>query len=336
MAPMALSLVAAVVAAVAARAAEQPARNADDKSWQAVAPGLVEPWSGRIDVMAPVIGRISEVLVSAGDKVAAGEILIRLDDEEARARLASAQVQVAMRKRARNDQSAGKSADRRKAEDAVADAEGALMEAREAFDAAASAKHAGKGSEGDLTNARAAWTKAQEHLGQQQEQLRKVESDSSTPLPTQNEGQLEIARAELRLAYVELEKLLIRAPIASTVLQVNAKVGELAAPSAARPLLAVGDLSALRVRAELDERDTGNIKLGDTVVVRSDAFRGREFSGKVSSIAPMVQPGRINASGTRNLTDYSIKEVVIDLGDSGPLVVGMKVDVYFHPDSATH
>src|SRR5581483_5634910 len=153
----------------------------------------------------------------------AGEILIRLDDEEARARLASAQVQVAMRKRARNDQSAGKSADRRKAEDAVA-----------------TAKRAGKGSEGDLTNARAAWTKAQEHLSQQQEQLRKVEGDSSTPLPTQNEGQLEIARAELRLAYVELEKLLVRAPIASTVLQVNAKVGELAAPSAARPLLAVG------------------------------------------------------------------------------------------------
>jgi multidrug efflux pump subunit AcrA (membrane-fusion protein) len=73
---------------------------------------------------------------------------------------------------------------------------------------------------------------------------------------------------------VELERLTIRAPIVSTVLQVNAKVGELAAP---QPLMSLGDLSAQRVRAELDERDVGKIKLGDNVAVRADAFRGREF-----------------------------------------------------------
>jgi Biotin-lipoyl like len=79
-------------------------------------------------------GRISEVPVNANDKVLAGEPLLRLDDEEARARTAMAQAQVTMRKRARNDQAAGKAADRRKAEDAVSDAEATLVEARDAFD----------------------------------------------------------------------------------------------------------------------------------------------------------------------------------------------------------
>ena len=41
--------------------AQKPA--ADDKNWQAVAPGLVEPRSGEIKVTAPVIGLISEVMV---------------------------------------------------------------------------------------------------------------------------------------------------------------------------------------------------------------------------------------------------------------------------------
>jgi len=328
---------AAVIAAVAhsVGAQQQAVRGAvDEKNWEAVAPGLVEPGSGEINMLAPVIGRISEVLVSVGDKVAVGEPLVRLDDEEARARVATAQAQYSMRKRARNDQSAGKAADRRKAEDALADAEAALVEARDAFDKAAIAKRSGGGSDADLTAARTVWTTAQDGFAQKDAQLRKVEADSGTPLPTQSEGGLNVARTELWLAVVQLDTLTIRAPIASTVLQVNAKVGELAAPSSPRPLVALGDLSALRVRAELDERDIGKIKLGDKVVVRADAFHDREFTGKVSAIAPLVQAGRISSSGVRNLTDYSVTEVRIDLADPGALLVGMKVDVYFQPGKA--
>jgi hypothetical protein len=59
-----------------------------------------------------------------------------------------------MRKRARNDQAAGKAADRRKAEDAVADAEATLVEARDAFDKVALAKRAGGGSDADIGRTR--------------------------------------------------------------------------------------------------------------------------------------------------------------------------------------
>jgi HlyD family secretion protein len=121
--------------------------------------------------------------------------------------------------------------------------------------------------------------------------------------------------------------------MAGTVLQVNAKPGELASPSAAPPLLLIGDISALRVRAELDERDFGEIKIGQPAMVRAPAFRGREFAGKVSSIAPLVDAGRINGRDQRGLTDVRVVEVLVDLAEGGPLAVGMKVDVYFRHDS---
>src|SRR5262249_37536494 len=106
----------------------------------------------------------------------------------------------------------------------------------------------------------------------------------------------------------------------------------LASPANAQPLLVIGDVSALRVRAELDERDFGEIKIGQPVLVRAAAFRGRNFAGKVSFIAPLVEQVRINARGQRNVTDVEVVEVLIDLAQADPLAVGMKVDVYFQPD----
>jgi len=321
-----------IAAACAQPNAVQPPES-DNKNWQAVAPGRVEPRSGEIKVMAPMIGIVSQVLVQTGDKVIANEPLIHLDDEEARACIATSRAQVEMRERARNDQGAGKGAERRRAEDAVADAETALVQAKESFDAAVKAKRGGSGSDADIASARATWSTVQDRLAQRRTQLHKLEDDPNTPLPTANEGQLNIARGELRTAYVGLEQLTIRAPVASTVLQVNAAAGELASPSAQQALVLLGDLSGLRVRAEVDERDVGKIKLGGAVAVRSEAFRGREFAGKVTSISPMVQPARI--TGSRNLSDFSVTDVLIELADPGPLLVGMKVDLYFQHETAS-
>jgi HlyD family secretion protein len=122
---------------------------------------------------------------------------------------------------------------------------------------------------------------------------------------------------------------LIRAPIAGTVLQLGVRVGELASPSAPQPLVVLGDLSKLRVRVELDQRDYGATKTGQPVVVHSAAFPGREFAGKVSPIAPIIGPGSFGARGQGNSTDIDVAEVVVELAEAGPLIVGMKVDVYF-------
>jgi HlyD family secretion protein len=332
-------VLAVAISAQNARAQEKAraarAESPDEKRWQAVAPGRVESSSGEVKIASPVVGIIGEVLVKPNDKVFAGEPLIRLHDAEIQARLAATEAQIAVRKRARNDQNpSSRASDRRKAEDAVADAEKAVIDTRAALDRVASERREGRGSDAELERSRAIFSRAQDRLKQQKAELRRVEADTSTPLPTQVEGQLNIARAELLVAEAALEKMTIRAPIAGLVLQVNAKPGELAAPSAPQPLVLLGDLSALRVRAEVDERDLAEIKIGQPVLVRAAAFRGREFPGKVSFIAPIVEPGRINTRGQRALTDVDVVEVLVDLAEAGPLVVGMKVDVYFRHDNA--
>src|SRR5690242_13711234 len=299
------------------------------KTWQAVAPGVVEPRSGEVKIAAPVVGRVSAVMVKTNDRVSVDDPLICLDDEGARARVASAQAQAAMREKARNEKSAGKAASRRNAEDAVAEAEAALIDARNSFDNAVRARRTGNGSDPTVSAARSAWIRAQDNLERERAQLRKVEAQSGTPLPTQLEGQLNIARSDLRIAIAELEKLTIRAPIAGTVLKVDVRSGEVAAPSLPQPLLLLGDLSHLRVRAELDEHNTGKINVGDAVTVRAEAFRGQTFRGQVAAVAPLVQPARLAAPGSRNLTDFNVNEVIVDLNEPGPLIAGMKVDVYF-------
>src|SRR5262249_61458662 len=131
------------------------------------------------------------------------------------------------------------------------------------------------------------------------------------------------ARTELAAAQAAIEKMTIRAPIGGTVLQVNSKPGEVASPSGAQPMVLLGDISALRVRAELDERDFGEIKVGQPALVRASAFRGREFAGKVSSVAPLVDAGRINARDQRGLTDVRVVEVLVGLAEGRPVAVGM-------------
>ena len=68
------------------------------------------------------------------------------------------------------------------------------------------------------------------------------------------------------------------------------------------------------------------------MTVRAAAFPGREFEGSVSSIAPLVEPGRLEPPGSRNQADVDVVQVMVGLTGSGQLTVGMKADVYFRSD----
>jgi HlyD family secretion protein len=337
---LALIAIVVVLVAIAAMAPVKPALwglSADapqEKRWQAVAPGRIEPCSGQIKVATAVVGVVQKVLVKTNDKVFAGEPLIQLADDELRARLAAAETQVALRERARDERSAtGSARTRRKAQDAVADAERTLHDARSAVDRAAARLRASGGSDADLTAARLAFTRAQSELSTRQDELRTAEDDGA--LPTSLEGQLSIARSEYAVARSALDKMTVRAPIDGTVLQVNVRVGEVVSPGSPQPPLQLADLSALCVRAELDERDLGSIKVGQVVAVRAAAFPDREFEGNVSSIAPLIEPGRLEPAGSRNQTDVDVVRVTVGLTGAGALTIGMKADVYFLSEKIT-
>jgi HlyD family secretion protein len=305
-------------------------------SWEAVTLGRVEPRMGEIRITAPLPGgRIADVLVKPNQEVFAGELLVRLDDEEALARVAEADAQVALHKRARNDQSApAASADRRKAEDAAADAERGVADARFALDKTTADWRAGSAAKADLDAARAALSRADDRLREKRDTLAKLKASADTPLPTRLEGELNVAQAEWRVAQAALEKTQIRAPADGVVLRVDAKAGELSMPSIGPAMVVIGDVSALRVRAEVNEQDLGRIRVGQGVLVRAGAFHGREFEGKVSSVARVVGPSRINSGDPRKFSDVDVLEVLVDLPSPGPLVVGEQVDVYFKSDRA--
>jgi len=315
-----------------ARPASAATSEPEGKRWLAVAPGRVEPRSGMVKVASPGVGIVHKVLVKVNDTVFAGEPLILLNDDEIRSRYAAAEAQAGMRQRLRNEQQAtGKAEERRKAEDALADAETAVFNAQTAVDKASAEWRTSGAPTTALTDARSALARADADLSKRKADLAGLRD---APLPTPLEAQVASARGDLALARVNLEKMKVRAPIDGTVLQININPGELAAPSAQQPLLLIANLSTLSVRAELDERDVADIRVGQTASVRADAFPGREFEATVASVAPLVAPARLGSRGPGNRNDVDAVEVVVDLAQPGPLTAGMRVDVYFAPKDA--
>ena len=130
--------------------------------------------------------------------------------------------------------------------------------------------------------------------------------DGTGPL----EAALIASRSDVTLAESVLDKTRIRSPIDGTVLQINAKVGELVAPSLELPLIVMGDMTIVRVRAEVDEADVSKIKRDQRVFVRNTAHPNRDFEGKVVELAPSLAMPRMGSRGARRATDVEVMEVV--------------------------
>jgi HlyD family secretion protein len=309
-------------------------KAAANPAWVASAPGRVEPMGGEIRISGQAPGRITDVLVAVNDKVMAGDLLLKLADDELMARVLAARAEAAVRQRERDNENVGKGAqERRTAENNFVNAERQLSLARGELDRLLKARHNGGGLVTDIDKARGAVRTATDRVGQTRAALHKaLASDTSTP--TRLEASLAAARAELSLAEAALERTRIRAPSDGNVLQINARIGEIVAPSPENVLVVIGDVSSLRVRAEFEERDIGKVRAGQATVVRSDAFPGKDFEGRVSTLARALGPTKLGQRGPRRPTDVDVLEVVIDLVGQPPLLPGMRVDVFLKADLA--
>lgn len=297
--------------------------------WLASAPGRVEPRDGEIRIVSLAAGKIASVTAGINDTVRAGDLLIALESEEAEARVAAAEAEVAVRTRERDQENVGKLAkDRRTAEDAAARAERALFAARLELDRVSSGLRTGSAQPADADKAHEAVNAARAVLDRDRATARRVAANKDMPLPTRLESGLTVARAELSLAEAALARTRIRAPVDGVVLAVNARVGELAGPASDLPLVVVGDLSRMRVRAEFDERDIEKVRVGQSAVVSSDAFPGRQFDAKVSQVARSLGAPRVSAKGPRRPNDVDVLEVFVELEGQTPLLSGMRADVF--------
>jgi RND family efflux transporter MFP subunit len=102
----------------------------------------------------------------------------------------------------------------------------------------------------------------------------------------------ERASADLRTIQgqisVQMEKLasyVITAPMDGMVLRRDGEIGEIA--EAGQILVRIGAPRPLRVVAEVNEEDIPRVALGQTVLLRTDAFVDRRLEGRISELTPM-------------------------------------------------
>jgi HlyD family secretion protein len=99
--------------------------------------------------------------------------------------------------------------------------------------------------------------------------------------------------ANLALQRALLDQATLRAPFAGIVAEINGEVGEFVTPSPpgipTPPAVDLIDDSCLYVEAPIDEVDAARVRPGMPVRISLDAFRGAHFAGEVSRVAPFVR-----------------------------------------------
>jgi HlyD family secretion protein len=113
-------------------------------------------------------------------------------------------------------------------------------------------------------------------------------------------AQVTQARAALSQAQVNLSKTIITSPIDGIVISRSVDVGQTVAASLQAPTLftLAADLSRMQLKASIDESDLGNIKDGQTVTFRVDAYPTDTFRG-------VVQQVRLNPVVDQNVVTYA-------------------------------
>jgi HlyD family secretion protein len=98
------------------------------------------------------------------------------------------------------------------------------------------------------------------------------------------------AQLDLDSARAALAQTRVTAPFTSTVTEIGAHEGELV--GGFNILAAVADLTALQIAAQIDEIDVANVKVGQKVQVRFDAFPGEQFDGSLMRLFPAASTQR--------------------------------------------
>jgi HlyD family secretion protein len=122
------------------------------------------------------------------------------------------------------------------------------------------------------------------------------------------QARVEQAQAAVQQAQAALASASLTAPFAGTVAAVSINAGETV--GAGVPVITLGDLANLRLETDdLSETSVGKVKVGQKVTVAFESLYGREFSGRVTRIAPI-------ASQKQGGTNYTVTVEVAGLDPS--------------------
>jgi HlyD family secretion protein len=257
------------------------------------------------NISTQVSGQVSEVLVDFNDAVTKGQLLARLDPQTflARARESEAQLEVAKAELASRESALAKARaelQQQEGRRAVAESEAASSRARHEEASRTLERRrtlAAKGgvSDSDLQaaqtesqSATALLEAAEAKLGVQDAEIWAARAEVDMALAQADYARATIQQREAALeeARVNLSRTEIRAPLDGIVIRRDVEEGQTVAASLQAPTLftLAQDLAQMRIETYVDEADIGRLRVGQAAEFTVDAYPGRRFDGRVTSI----------------------------------------------------
>lgn len=310
--------------------AETPAAAAATvPSMTAAGPGLVEPLSEEIRVSAEISGRLARVLVDEGDRVTAGELLAVVDNGDFKARVASAEAELAVREAARQRVVNGaRLQEREEAAAALAEAQAVLDNARADRARRENLLRERVVSKAEADDADRAERVARARVDAARQRLDLLTAGSRDEDKARAHADVGLARARLDEARALYGKTLVRAPIAGVVLRRHRKAGESVSTQFDSPIVTLADDRVRRVRVDVDEADVGRIAVGQAAYVTADAFGDRRFPGKVVRIGHLLGRKNVRTDEPTERVDAKILETLVELADGRELPFGLRVQAF--------
>ena len=246
-----------------------------------------------IEVASKVVGRVAGIGVEKGDRVKAGQVLVRLEDDEYRAQLEQAKGQID------NLQArlAGAEHGSRPEEIAVAranldQARANLVNAKVTLDRTKELVSQGVLSRQQLDDAQSKYDDAVAHVAS----LEKTHELARLG-PRQEEidslrGQVEQAKGMMEYAQTQLDNTVIRAPVGGTILERAVEKGEFVTngfvgdKGAKGYVVTLADLNDLQVELDINQNDFARLRMAQKGVVTTDAYPDRKYDGVIAEMSP--------------------------------------------------
>jgi HlyD family secretion protein len=239
----------------------------------------------RMDIGAEVTATVLEVRVREGDRVKAGDVLLRLSDAEARAALQQAAAALG-EARGRATQQATVAAP--VASQAVVQAEAAFTSAERDYQRARDLVAQGFFPQQKLDDAQRALDTARSAL-----QSARVQALANQPSGVEHRLAVtcvDQAMAAVGMAQARLARLAITSPVDAVVLTRTVEPGSMAQPG--HVLLSLAAQGPTRIDANVDEKNLRLLTPGMPAKAVADAYPGQSFDAQLNYISPAVDPQR--------------------------------------------
>jgi HlyD family secretion protein len=257
--------------------------------------GKIEPVNS-FEAHAPAPATVNKVLVAEGDRVKAGQLLVHLDDAEARAQAARAMAQLRSAEAALNAiKTGGTQEEVLTTRSDLTKAQAERGDAQRNLQAIQRLRQNGAASPSEVEA-------AENRLKKAEADVQLLQSKVSGRFSTPEVAKVEAAAAEARAAYAAAQELLhhsnVTAPFAGTVYQLPVKAGSYV--NGGDLLVQVANLEKVRVRAFVDEPEIGRLAKGQQVEIRWDATPGRTWEGTLTRV-----PTSVTMVGTRTVGEIT-------------------------------